>query len=195
MFGLDMQQLLIAVGGGIGGLAILLVVLKFAFSGGTKKTVKKKEVAERENLEEFPKPPPLRESDRRLLVDGLEVRLRLVIVAPAGVQAAPIPLDDIEELLEDFMRGLSKFLRSDKPRVRSWPGQISAKGFAPTFFRLVESPDPEGKKSHWIRLAGPARAAGEVFLIGLAFWSEDPSRIGSIEMTPSQWIDRLRIER
>jgi hypothetical protein len=194
MFGLEMRELLIAGGGGVLGLAVLLLLMKAVFGRGKRKTIKNKGTSQRESVDEYPDPPPAKPG-RRLLVDGLEVRLRLVVVAPAGTQSSEIPVDNVDEMLDDFMRGLSNFLRSDLPRVRSWPPQLSAKGFAPTFFRLVESPDPEGTKSHWIRLAGPVRAAGELFLLGLALWSEDASKIGAIDLGPNQWAEHLKIER
>ena len=83
------------------------------------------------------------------------VRLRYVVVAPVGKK----PIGKVDSVLEQVFRGLGEVAIDDHPRVRLWPPQLSTAGFAPTFFRLTKRPDPPGRASRWILLAGPARAA------------------------------------
>src|SRR3954466_6229044 len=59
---------------GVGALIVLFVLLKLAT--GRKKKPVDLEKGQRENLAEYPPPPPV--SARRLTVNGLPVRLRLV---------------------------------------------------------------------------------------------------------------------
>ena len=134
-------------------------------------------------------------SIHRLLIDGQEARLRLVVMAPAGMEQEPIDAHDVPELLDDFRRGLGELIKADKPRVCIWPPQLSSSGFAPTFFRLVESPDPPATRSHWIRIAGPIKIAGKSYLLGLACLADHTSKIGTFNVTVNEWRERLAIDR
>jgi hypothetical protein len=192
---MEWQVLLMIAGGGVLGLAILLVILKSLFRGGGRGKRRANRQADlREFLDEYPEPPSTM-SIHRLLIDGLEARLRLVVLAPTGMEHEPIDAHGIPDMLDDFRRGLGDLVRADKPRVCVWPPQLSSSGFAPTFFRLVESPDPAGAKSHWIRIAGPIKIAGRSYLFGLACLTDHPSKIGTINVTVNEWRDRLAIDR
>ena len=68
-------------------------------------------------------------------------------------------------------------------------------GFAPTFFRLVESPDEDGKKSHWIRVAGPIKVGGKPFLLGMALYSDEATKLGMIDLKATEWSEHLQIEK
>jgi hypothetical protein len=148
----------------------------------------------RENLADYP-PAPGVPGSRRLRIHGVPVRLRLVVVAPTGKQQEDITPDEVSELLDDVHRGLANFLRSDKPRVKVWPPQLSVAGFAPTFHRLVACPDPQGKPSRWVRAAGPVKAGGRPILLGLALYADEPVKLGLIVFEAHEWADALRIER
>jgi hypothetical protein len=195
MFGMEWRMLLLIGGGGLLGVAILLFVLRSLFrGGGRKKRRVDPEANLREYLDEYPGPPSTM-SISRLLIDGLEVRLRLVVVAPSGMDHEPIEAEDVPEILDDFRRGLGAFIQSDRSRVCIWPPQLSSSGFAPTFYRLVESPDAAGDRSHWIRIAGPIKIAGKSYLLGLACLADHTSKIGTINVTANEWRDRLAIDR
>ena len=102
-------------------------------------------------------------------------------------------MDEAPEFLDDLMRGLGGFIKSDKPRVRVWPPQLSVAGWPPTFFRLVVSPDEEDRQSKWIRVAGTIRIAGKPHLLGLALFAEEANRIGTLILEPTDWVRRLQI--
>ena len=176
---------------GLGVLVALFVLFKIAT--GRKKPHKDIERGQRERLGEYPPPPPA--GARRLSVNGENARLRLVVVSPTGKAHDPISPDDIPELLDDVLRGLGGFVKTDKPRVKVWPTQLSVVGFAPTFHRLIESPDAEKKSSRWVKLAGPAKAGGRPILLGLALLTEDPTKIGDVHVETTEWGDLLRVER
>jgi hypothetical protein len=145
-----------------------------------------------ENLREFP-PAPGVPSSRRLTVHGVPVRVRLVVVAPTGRQQEDIAPDQIAGILDDIHRGLARFLREDRPRVKVWPPQLSVAGFAPTFHRLVRSPDPKGKPSRWILVAGPAKVGGRPILLGLALYADEPVKMGQLILDTTDWLEALRI--
>jgi len=192
MFGMDQKDLLLYAGAGVGGLVVLFVLFKILTT--PKPRHKDLQKGQREKLDEYPDAPPARD-DRRLLFDGLGVRLRFVAVAPTGKKQDPIEVEEVAEILDEVIRGLSAFVKSDKARIRVWPPQLSVAGFAPTFFRLVESPDAPGAKSHWIRVAGPVKVGGRPMLVGLALYSEETTKLGMVGLEATQWNDRLDIEK
>lgn len=144
------------------------------------------ESGQREDLAEY---PPAPEGAGTLDVSGIPVRLRLVVVAPTA-STAGITADDVPELLENVLRGLGSLVSADKPRVKVWPTPLSVTGFAPTFHRLVASPD-----NRWIKLAGPARTRRGPILLGLALYADEPSNLGDIVVEPTEWRELLRVER
>jgi hypothetical protein len=193
MFGLETKELLIYGGAGVGGLLVLVLIIKM-LSGGQKKQHKDLEKGQRETLDDYPDPPPAPEG-RRLVFDGVDVRLRLVAMAPTGKQHDAINVDEVQDILNDLLRGFGNFVKSDKPRIRIWPPQLSLPGFAPSFFRLVESPDDQGKKSHWIRAAGPIKIGGKPYLLGLALFAEEANKLGAVNLAATEWVKHLQIEK
>ena len=135
-------------------------------------------------------PAPSGKRHYQLSVDGVPVRLRLVAVAPVGKR----PVGKVDSVLEQVLRGLGEVSIDDKPRIRVWPPQLSSKGFAPTFFRLTHRPEPEGKPSRWILLAGPARAGSMPVLLGLACQADKPSTLGLVTVDELQWGEILEVQ-
>jgi hypothetical protein len=174
------------------GLAVAALVL-WRMATSRKKPHLDLEAGLRENLAEYPPPPPV--SGRRLTVNDVPVRLRLVVVAPTGKLQAPITPDDLPELLDHVRHRLGQFVTTDKPRVRVWPPQLSVAGFAPTFHRLVESPDAGRENSRWVKLAGPARTGQRPVLLGLAVLADEPMKLGDVQVETTEWAELLRIER
>jgi hypothetical protein len=149
------------------------------------------EKGQREKLADYP-PSPGDPGPRRLTVQGLPVRVRLVVVAPIG--KASIVAEEVEALLEQIIRGLGDIAGKDKPRVRVWPAQLSNTGFAPVFHRLTEKPEPDGQPSRWVLVAGQARAGGKPVLLGLALWADEASTLGRLTLDQSRWGEVLRVQ-
>lgn len=175
---------------GLGVLVALVVLLKIAAG---KRRPPDLEKGQREDLAEYPPPPAA--GNRRLTVNGVPVRVRLVVVALAGKQHAPVTPDDVPDILDDVFRGLGAFVKADRPRVKVWPPQLSAAGFAPTFHRLVESPDAGKKSSRWVKLAGPARTGKRPILIGLALLADEPCKLGDVHVETTEWAELLQVSR
>jgi hypothetical protein len=176
---------------GLGILVALFVVFKIAT--GRKKAHPDNERGQRENLAEYP-PPPLAGA-RQLSANGILVRLRLVVISPTGKSQDPISPDDVPDLLDDVLRGLGSFVKADKPRVRIWPPQLSVAGFAPTFHRLVSSPDEGAKSSRWVKLAGRARTGKRPVLLGLALLADESCKLGDVHVGTTEWGRLLQIGR
>ena len=150
------------------------------------------EASLKEVLADYP-PPPGQPGPRRLTVEGLPVRVRLVVVAPVGKEH-PIRPDEVEELLEQTVRGMKGIVLEDRPRVRVWPPQLSKQGFAPTFHRETEKPESEGRPSRWVLVAGPALAGRRPILLGLALWADTPNTLGRLTLDPGRWAEVVRVQ-
>jgi hypothetical protein len=182
---------------GVVALVVLVIVLLFLrgvlralFGGGKKGPDLEKGL--RENLAEYP-PPPGKPGPRRVVIDGQPARMRLVVIAPMG-KAASIDASKAEQLLEHVNRGLGDFVAKDKPRVKIWPPQLSIDGFRNTFHRLTRKPEPEGKPTRWVLLAGQARVGKQFILLGMALLTDQTNSLGPIMMEPDHWTERLKIK-
>jgi hypothetical protein len=176
---------LLAVGTGL----LIAVLVLIGIAAGRRKGHPDLEAGLREDLSEYPPPPPF--TGRRFRVNGTPARLRLVVVAPPGKHHDTISPDDVPALLDEVVRGLGPFVAADKPRVKVWPPQLSVAGFAPTFQRLVKCPDA----TRWVKLAGPARTGKKPVLLGLVLLLDEPSRLGDASVETTEWGELLDVER
>jgi hypothetical protein len=182
---------------GVAALIVLLLVLALlkglvrALFGRRPRPVEL-DLGPRENLDEYPLPAEPW-GPRRLTVEGVPVRLRLVIVAPMGKQST-IQEGAVEELLDQFLWGLGAITRTDRPKVRIWPPQLSHQGFAVAFHRTTPRPEPPGQPSRWILIAGQTPPRPRPFLLGVALWADEPVYIGRSTLEPGRWADVLRIQ-
>ena len=142
-----------------------------------------------ENLGDY---PPAGPGPKRLLLYGQPLRLRLVVLAPMGKRALPAD-GAMEPLLDRVVPGLGDIARQDRPSIRVWPSQLSQQGFPPTFFRLTHRPEQAGKPSPWILAAGPVRAGGQQFLLGLALYADAPTEQGNLALQVNQWSQVFRV--
>lgn len=145
-----------------------------------------------ERVGEYP-PPPGKPGPRQLTVEGVPVRVRLVVVAPVG-KSRPIDPESVNDLVNNVIRGLKDMMQRDKPRVRVWPPQLSNTGFAPTFHRMTETPEDDEEPSQWVRVAGPANSAGRPILLGLALLADDPNELGKLTVGPERWAETVRVQ-
>jgi hypothetical protein len=174
----------------IGALIVLLLfvaILRFLFGGRAKKGEEKSLI---ENLQEY---PDLKSStgDRQLRVEGVPVRLRLVVVAPAGT-ASEVDLDELESILEKILPGLGEIYKHDKPRVKVWPKQVSYQGFATHFHRNMETGAEEGVQTRWVMVAGRVKLGKFQIMMGLALQSIKPNTVGRRTVDSHEWASVLR---
>jgi hypothetical protein len=146
----------------------------------------------REDLEQYP-PAPGVPGPRRLTVEGLPGRVRLIVVAPVG-RGRPIDQDTINELLNKVIRGLKEIIEKDKPRIRFWGPQLSNAGFAPTFHARTEVNTEEGEASHWVLVAGPGSAAGQPILLGMAIHTDEANDLGKLTVGAERWGETVRVQ-
>jgi hypothetical protein len=146
-----------------------------------------------ENLATYP-PPPALWGGKRLTVYDLPVRVRLVVAAPLGTEAGAIALEHIEPLLDQVVPGLSTFIKSDKPRLRAWPTQLSYLGFGAAFRRHTLRPDPDSQVSRWVLVMGKALIGQRPIAIGLACLADRDNTLNRVVIEqPHQWMEVVRI--
>ena len=172
-------------------LALLRAVFRAVFA--TKKTLQEdwgKKL--REDLSDYPPPagPP---GKQRLTVYHVPVRVRLVVLAPAGKELE-IESSQAEDFLNRVIPGLGGVAAHDRPRIRVWRPQLSQQGFATAFFRHTITGTKEGQPSPWILVAGRSQFTQPTVLLGLALWAEEPNNLGRLSLEPHQWLDVLRIK-
>jgi hypothetical protein len=179
--------------GAVAGLLLLALVMRL-LGRLFRRTAKEpdREAHLREDLTAYP-PPPSPPGPRRLTIDGVPVRIRLIVLAGAGQRE--LNPDDAQKILEHIRRGLGEAALTDAPKVVIWPAQLSQTGFAPKFHRLVWAPIREGKPSPWVLPAGPAKLGRDTVLLGLALLADEPTTLGRIEVQPGQWYSLLRFEK
>lgn len=189
MIGLGMMELIVIAVLGGGTLIALVVVLVVVMRSG--KTSADPDAYLDETLAEYPPPP--KAGTHTLQFEGQPMRLRLVVLAPAG-RGVTISADMAEGLLQAVMHGLGEVADLDKPRIKIWPGQLSVEGFAPKFFDNVARPERPGQPSRWVLLAGPAKAGQKTICVGLALLASEPTARGNVRMTVDAWHDKLRVK-
>jgi hypothetical protein len=170
--------------------ALLFFLLRWLFGGKKRKTADGGSKFE-EKLGTYP-PLQANSADRRLLVEGIPVRLRLVVIAPAGTDA-DVDEDEVEKLLDRLLPGLGAFCKQDKARVRMWPMQISAEGFVHQFNKNTVIPEGEKEESPWVCLAGRVKAGKYRVMLGLALQGMKPNTIGRRTLEADEWATALRI--
>lgn len=138
-------------------------------------------------------PAPAVTGGRRLFIEGVPARVRMVVVAPLG-KGATFEAAAIPELLDQVRWGLAALARQDQAVAKVWPAQFSAHGFPAVFFRHLHRAEKHEQPSHWVLVAGPTPPRPRSVLLGLALWTDSPTAIGHLIMDTSQWMKTLQIE-
>jgi hypothetical protein len=180
----------------LGFIALLLVLIVWAIVSKIRGSFDRKEAVPHDNLaedlESIPAPAPST-GDRRLTVDGVPVRLRLVVVAPSGVDTE-INAGHVQKLLDHVVVGLGEIAANDKPVVRIWPAQLSYEGFAHAFHRNTPIPEGEHQPSPWVLVAGRAKIGTNNVMLGLGLLSIRPTTLGRRTLKMHEWPETFRIK-
>jgi hypothetical protein len=179
---------------GVGGLLVLLLVwllLRPLFRRRRRAGPPQERPKLEEDLASYPPLPPST-GDRRLTVEGVPVRLRLVVFAPAGTESEIDP-EDVHRLLDLVLPGLGAIAKHDRTRFRFWPTQLSYEGFAKHFHRNTPLPEGEGQPSRWVLVAGRAKVGGQSFMLGVGLQAIAPTPMGRRTLQPHEWPTVFRI--
>lgn len=182
---------------GIGGLILLVVVAALVrrLFAAARRRPPLAQLALTEDLSTYP-PPPASWGPRRLTIYGLPARVRLVVLAPLGLEAGQLRPEDAEALLDQVVPGLGAFVRSDRPRVRVWPTQLSHQGFFAALRRHTLFPGGEERTlTRWVLLMGRVFFNHRPIGLGLALLADQDNTLGRITLEhPHQWAEALRMK-
>lgn len=123
------------------------------------------------------------------------VRLAAIVLAPAGRVRALPPLDQLGEVFDAIVPGLSLVVAAHKPLVRKWPSQPSTRGFAHQFFAQARLPGEGGKGTPWSSAAGVLKIEGQTMMAGMVLRTQGTSSHGQeIVESQEQWLRILRVQ-
>jgi hypothetical protein len=185
---------LFIVGGAacFGALVVLLVLLSvFRFLFGRRTLPPAKGKSLEEDLDTYPD-LKFASGDKQLRVEGVPVRLRFIVVAPAGT-TSEFDLDELKDLLNKLVPGLGDVYKHDKPRVKVWPGQVSYQGFGVQFHKNMDTGAKEGEETRWVLIAGRAKVGKQQVMLGMALQSIKPNTVGRRTIDSHEWASVLRV--
>jgi hypothetical protein len=148
-----------------------------------------------EDVGAYPPAAPLPVNAKVLTVYGLPVRLRLVVLAPLGLEAGTLQAPEVNHLLDLAVPGLGDRLALDLPKIRFWPTQLSQQGFVAALRRNTQFPDIAQRHRHHLLLIGKVIRNGSPIAVGLALQSAEPNTLGPVVLHhPHQWMEVLRFQ-
>lgn len=127
---------------------------------------------------------------------NVPMRLVVLVLAPVG-RGNPLPAtDQLPRIIDQIAPGLFDVLQSHQARIKLWPPQLSAQGFAAALFANVPLPGHRGKGTPWCALAGRFAAGDQAFLAGVVLRAAAPNSLGQITLAhEAQWLEILRTSR
>lgn len=126
---------------------------------------------------------------------NVPVRIAAVIVAPVG-RGSPSPSSgEVLKILDDTVPKLGAVAKRHQPRIVHWPFQVSAQGFANTFFANVRLPGNKGKGTPWCSVSGRCESDDQKYLIGLVLCAAAQNGLSQVVVErDNQWLDMLRVK-
>lgn len=124
---------------------------------------------------------------------GVQVRLRVLVVAPAG-RGDPPDRADLPRIVEALIPNLMPVLDAHQPIFRMWPPQLSTTGFRHALFNNIRLPGDHGKNTPWCGVVGRFHYDGRPLLAALICSAETPNGLGEIEIEhEGRWLDAVRV--
>jgi hypothetical protein len=134
------------------------------------------------------------EGDRRLTVNGVPARLRLVLMSLGTKNAGELTEEMADRVLDWIKPGLAELTSGDYPAVRVWPPFFSAGGFASAVAANVVFPNLAGERSHWVVLVGQVKMGQAVVNVALGLYADEPHSMRTIKVTDNQWLGVLSVQ-
>lgn len=119
----------------------------------------------------------------------LPVRLAAIVLAPAGRAGALPSTGRMPEFLDAIVPGLAEVVAAHAPLRLRWPEQLSASGFAHSFFIHARLPGEAGKGTPWASVAGIAKTHKGSAMVAMIIRAERPNSYGQqIIETEGDWL-------
>ena len=126
---------------------------------------------------------------------NVPVRLAAVVLAPTGRGRELPSLDQLPQLIDHMVPGLAQVVAAHRPLSRRWPSQLSAEGFAHTFFAQAKLPGDRGKGTPWCSAAGRFEVGRQPVMAGLVMRAESGNNFSqSIVHQQHEWLGILRVK-
>jgi hypothetical protein len=149
-------------------------------------------------------PPPI---DVQALVDqgppagpptlefyNLPVRLAALTLAPVGRSNRLPPPEELSDLYESLLPGLTQIVNLHQTLIRPWPNQFSTRGFAQSFFQNARWPGDHCKGTPWSAVAGIFKHNNQPYMAALVLRAAAPNRLGHVTLsTEFDWLGCLRV--
>jgi hypothetical protein len=146
-----------------------------------------------EDLSTYPPQIPLPPNAKTLTIYGLSVRMRLVVLAPLGLDAGTITAPEVNRLMDLAVPGLGERLALDLPKIRFWPTQLSHQGFVAAIRKNTQLPPTEPHLRHHVLVVGKVLRNGSPIGVGLVLQSAEPNTLGPVVLNyPHQWMEMMR---
>jgi len=148
-----------------------------------------------EDLSTYQPPQSLPPNAKTLTLYGLPVRMRLVVLAPLGLDAGGITAPEVNRLMDLAVPGLGERLALDLPKIRFWPTQLSQQGFVASLRRNTQFPEAKHQLRHHVLVIGKVLRDGSPIGVGLALQSTEPNTLGPVALNyPHQWMEVMRFQ-
>jgi len=104
-------------------------------------------------------------------------------------------LDQLPQLIDHMVPGLAQVVAAHRPLIRRWPSQLSAEGFAHTFFAQAKLPGDRGKGTPWCSAAGRFEVGRQPVMAGLVMRAQGSNNFSqSIIHEQHEWLGILRVK-
>jgi hypothetical protein len=130
---------------------------------------------------------------RQATVKGKPARLRLVVMAPTIADAMKLPAEAVLHVLDGMVHGLGEITKFDMPRTEIWTDVQTHEGFRRKLSKHIVFPKDESQASHWALVFGETATVKTPVFVGLALYTKEPTKLGTVEAPPGQWRTVLGI--
>lgn len=123
------------------------------------------------------------------------MRLAAIVLAPAGAARELPPTEQLHELFESVVPGMSEIVAAHRPLILQWPSQLSTTGFSHKFFRKAPLPGEAGKGTPWCAVAGLFEHKDQPYLIGLVMRAAADNSFSQYTVEQAtKWFDLVRVK-
>ncbi len=133
------------------------------------------------------------EGPQQFTVKGLPAHMRLIILSTGNKSGGDLSEDMADRILDWIKEDSALVASYDQPGVRLWPPFYSQDGFASNLAANVPIPEPPGRKSHWVLLAGRVKMGRAVINVGIALYTDEASSLRLVKIRGDRWLDVLGV--
>lgn len=131
----------------------------------------------------------------RLTVKGVPARMRLVILSRGSRNTGDISEEMADRVLDWIKEGLAGATAADYPRMVVWPPFYSVDGFATALAAHVAIPEPKGRKSRWVIVAGHVKMGPSFVHVGLGLYADEATTLRNLQVRGEKWVGVLGIQK